>query len=48
MQFPSIIYKIPDNLSFKFPEDKEIKCKAFKEEIVLFHKENGNNNFKIP
>ena len=48
MRFPSIIYKTPDALTFNSPEDEAIKSQAFKNCIKLFHKENGNTNFKIP
>jgi len=43
-----IIYQVPKNLEFLDIEDEKIKCQQFREDLVKFHRKNGNDNFKVP
>ena len=44
----SIIFEVPPSLEFHDPEDEKFKCQQFKEELQKFHKDKGNETFKVP
>lgn len=44
----SIIYQVPKVLEFLDEEDERRKCQEFKDDLVQFQRELGNDNFKVP
>ena len=42
------MFSAPESLQFADMQDEKIKCYTFKENLIKFQKELGNENFKVP